>query len=94
MLEPDDDQPAIKALGPVTVVLRDTITREQQACIRLERKRIPVLLLNRQIVFPYKSLKDTVIIDVLGRQVREDISQLSEKLSRFEPFIQRLPGYI
>lgn len=79
---------------PIAIVLRDAVAGEQEPCARLERERILVLLLHGQIVLTYKCLEDAVIVNVLRRQVGEDVSQLAEKLRRLETLVQSLPGYI
>ena len=94
MIETDNDKSTIKAIALISVVLRDRVAGKEQSRIGLKAERVLVLLFHGQEVLSDQGFEDTVVVDVFCRKVGEDIRQLTEKLCRLEPFVQRLPGNI
>ena len=94
MIEPDNDQTAVKALRFVPIVLRNAVAGKEQPRIGLKGKRILVFLLYRQIIFTDQSLENTVVLDAFGRQFRTDICPFSKKLRCLETVTECLPCHI
>ena len=67
MIEPHDNEPSVKALRLIPIVLWNTVTGKEQSRIGLKGKGVLVFLFHRQIIFTHKSLENAVVLD--GEQI-------------------------
>ena len=65
MIEPDNDQTAVKALRFVPIVLRNAVAGKEQPRIGLKRKGILVFLLHRQVILTDQCFKNAVVFNAL-----------------------------
>lgn len=86
-----DDEPPVKPLRPVPVVLWYAVAGKQQPCAGLEGERVLVLFLHDQVILAHERLEDAVVVDVLRWQVGEDVRQLAEEFRSLETLVQCLP---
>ena len=94
MIEPHNNESAVKSLGTIPVVFGDAVAGKEQSCAGLKAKRIFVFLFHGQIVLANQSLENTVVIDIFRGQIGKNICKLAEQLCCLKPLIERLPRYV